>query len=132
MKYIIFFIIALSCIHPLYAQERPIIDTAVYEYVNLFSKEDTSFFKSYFLNDSLLVRKEYYGKAWDAKSLTASGRDTFIVGKSNWKKIFNGKSYSFLSVNDFTNKKALKEYTRSQSSLYSYNVYTPVAHALSH
>lgn len=126
MKYLIFLAIVLSCIHPLYAQKKSITDTTVYEYVNLFSKEDTSFFRSYFLNDSLLVRKEYYGKAWDVNSITESSVDTFIVSKNKWKKVFNGKPYSFLSGSDFANKKVVKEYTRNQSPPNAYNLYIPV------
>ena len=126
MKHFIFFVIALSCFYSLYAQKKSITDTAIYEYVNLFSKEDTSFFKSYFLNDRLLVRKEYYGKTWDATSITESSIDTFIVSKQKWDKVFNGKPYPFLSAIDFANKKVVKEYTRSQSPPNSYNLYTPV------
>ena len=126
MKHLIFFFIALSGIHTLYAQKKSITDTTVYEYVNLFSKGDTGFIKLYFLNDSLLVRKEYYGKAWDPTSITESGIDTFIINKSKWKKVFNGKPYSFLSESDFANKKVVKEYTRNQSPPNAYNLYTPV------
>ena len=126
MKHLIFFFITLSCTHTLYARKNSITDTTVYEYRNLFSNGDTSFFKSYFLNDSLLVRKEYYGKVWDATSITASGTDTFIVSKSKWKKVFNGNVYSFLSESDFAKKQVVKEYTRIQNPPNTYNLYTPV------
>ncbi len=126
MKYLIFFAIVLGCIHPLYAQKKSITDTTVYEYVNFFSNGDTSFFKLYFLNDRMLVRKEYYGHAWDTSSITESSIDTFIVSKNKWKKIFNGKTYPFLSESDFTNKKVVKEYIRSESPPGVYCLYTPV------
>jgi hypothetical protein len=124
MKKTLFFICIVFCFLTLKAQNKK--DTVYYEFKSLYSGGDTGYFKTYFLNDSLQVRQFFFGHSFDKSSIIGEDVDTFVVYKNEWKKIFKGIIYPFLSVSDFVKHKSTIEYLKNEGPWkYRYR-YTPV------
>ena len=101
-------------------------ETIVYEYQSLYSGGDSSYIKSYFLNDSLQVRQVFFGHSFDISSIKEQSLDTFVIYKKEWKKILNGKKYLFLSMKDFSSKHSTIEYLRNAGAWNYRYKFTPV------
>ena len=125
MKKLTLLILSLLVINFLKAQRKIKSDTTALEYFSLFSGGDSSYIQTYFINDSLQVRQVFFGHSFDVRNITGGSIDTFIIYKNNWKKIFNGISYPFLSLKDFTTKHETIEYLKTGWRNYRYR-YTPV------
>lgn len=102
----------------------------------LSSKADTLRFKSVgYIADTFYLTREkikknvikqtaYYGLS-DNSNLSTS-IDTFLIGKTAWKKLYKNDTLPFLSVKDFTAKKKTKEYINAENKEHFYYEYEPV------
>lgn len=124
---LLFFFMVLGLVNISQAQKAKAGKFLIYEYLNQSKSDDTTFFTILYLNDSIEVRKEFFGKNWNAKSFQSPiAIDTFIVKKERWMKIFNGISYPFLSPNDVKAGSTIVEFTRGEKPPNTYNLYRPV------
>jgi hypothetical protein len=56
----------------------------------------------------------------------SSSVDTFVVGKSEWGKIYNNQTIPFLSINKFANSKKIYEYLDREKKDRFYLEYSPI------
>ena len=110
--------------YPTFSQNR--VDTVKYEYVDMYSNGYTKYAKVFFINDTVMVVTNFFGKKFEPESIEEVGIDTFIVGNNKWKKMYEGKTYNFFSIDSFEAKKQTTEYSKSNSPSRLINVYTPV------
>lgn len=108
----------------LVAQKQPSNKTDTLRFKSIGHVADTFYLTREKLNKNVFKQTVYYGLSDNSNVSTSV--DTFVIGKSGWKKIYNNDEIPFLSVKDFIANKKCYEYLDREKKELFYKEYEPV------